>query len=464
MTPRGGHQAALLLAAAGGAVHAFNLAGGLRLAQRMSLGTVIALVSIVGPLLGVLYLLVGAALLAAATRWLGGQASAAMLRPVLAWSLVPVLVVAVPGMVARLALAGPAALGAEQDLLRHPARVFLGAFLGIALVAAEIWTLVLVVKGTAEAARLSIGRTIGALLLASLLVLAPVVAGGLLLAMVLAGTTVLAEGPPAPPTGSTFFQQAAWSPDSRRLVFSGGPTDGGLRSDIHLHDLGAGTTRALTATGKDGNASFGPDGRDVVFDSRRGGESAVFLMAADGSGIRRVGTEGPRKSPAISPDGKRIAHAAREGEHWRVAVMALDGSGARTLSAGPGNDLDPRWSRDGRWIAFHSDRQGAARSQVFVVPARGGPAAAVTDHPSNNFFPLFRRDGRLVFTSNRDGGTTSVYTARRDGREVTPLVPRAFFAAPSPDGRWIAALFGRWPNSRLALLDAKGTEIRQIAP
>jgi Tol biopolymer transport system component len=56
---------------------------------------------------------------------------------------------------------------------------------------------------------------------------------------------------------------------------------------------------------------------------------------------------------------------------WLVTVS--DGQ-VQTVTSDPGNDLEPRWSRDGKWIYFSSDKSG--RYEIYKVPANGGRPCA----------------------------------------------------------------------------------------
>jgi dipeptidyl aminopeptidase/acylaminoacyl peptidase len=93
--------------------------------------------------------------------------------------------------------------------------------------------------------------------------------------------------------------------------------------------------------------------------------------------------------PRISPDGRRVAYVVsrtdEEGNTYRTAiwVASLDGSEEpRQFTSGERNDGSPRWSPDGRWLAFVSNREGdekKAKGQLYVLPADGGEPRKLTD-------------------------------------------------------------------------------------
>jgi dipeptidyl aminopeptidase/acylaminoacyl peptidase len=93
--------------------------------------------------------------------------------------------------------------------------------------------------------------------------------------------------------------------------------------------------------------------------------------------------------PRISPDGRLIAYVVtridREESVYRSAiwVVPVDGSEEpRQFTSGERRDTSPRWSPDGRWLAFASDRDGEekkAKGQLYVMPAHGGEARKLTD-------------------------------------------------------------------------------------
>ncbi|MDW8167801.1 MAG: S9 family peptidase [Acidobacteriota bacterium] len=89
----------------------------------------------------------------------------------------------------------------------------------------------------------------------------------------------------------------------------------------------------------------------------------------------------------VSPEGKRIAYATNytgrvdDGKKFDIWVFSLDEGRARQLTRRPGGERSPRWSPDGRWIAFLAPQIAEipySQSELFLVPADGGEWREVT--------------------------------------------------------------------------------------
>jgi len=114
--------------------------------------------------------------------------------------------------------------------------------------------------------------------------------------------------------------------------------------------------------------------------------------------------------PQISPDGARVAFVAttlsedKDEYLSQVWVVDADGGPSRRFTAGPKRDAEPRWSPDGRRLAFVSERGPNKKGQLYVMPADGGEPVRLTDLKAGVTNPVWSPDGaRLCFLS-RVGG------------------------------------------------------------
>jgi hypothetical protein len=125
------------------------------------------------------------------------------------------------------------------------------------------------------------------------------------------------------------------------------------------------------------DVSWSPDGSTLVYWAASGPAGAgLVTQAADGSAPPVRLTEGGSVDDGDSvwsPDGEQIAFRRVSGPGSDIYVMNADGSGVRALLAVDGFEQDPTWSPDGTQLAFKSDRAGAAGAgnHVWVMGADG---------------------------------------------------------------------------------------------
>lgn len=105
----------------------------------------------------------------------------------------------------------------------------------------------------------------------------------------------------------------------------------------------------------------------------REAEGIFRSVLAPGSGRPVSATE-----PSAAPDGRQVAftgtflHELQGVPTGRICIADLDSGALRVVSFGPNQDLTPKFSPDGRWLAFRSDRSAGGQFQVYLLELRTG--------------------------------------------------------------------------------------------
>ena len=177
--------------------------------------------------------------------------------------------------------------------------------------------------------------------------------------------------------------------------------------------------------------------------------TAAGLLAALGAGLLPASAAAQTKLlrfPDISGDRVAFCHA---GDIWTAPAK---GGNATRLTAHPGLELFPKFSPDGKWIAFTGQYEGD--EQVYLIPAEGGQPKQLTYYPARGPFPPrggydnqvmgWTPDGSaILFRSQRDAdGVRSegqLFTVPAKGGPAKALpMPMAGAGDFSPDGKRIA--------------------------
>lgn len=127
--------------------------------------------------------------------------------------------------------------------------------------------------------------------------------------------------------------------------------------------------------------------------------------------------------PQVSPDGRSVVYVvssidrSTEKTNTELHIVAVAGGESRRLTSAPGTNTHPRFSPDGKTIAFVSDRGGS--SQIWLLPLDGGEATRLTNLPIDVSGPIWSPQGdRIAFTAEVYPATTPEETAARDKQKT----------------------------------------------
>jgi serine/threonine-protein kinase len=196
----------------------------------------------------------------------------------------------------------------------------------------------------------------------------------------------------APPR---IYQHPHLSPDGQKLAV----TIQGAKDDIWVYDFPRRTLTRLTLEGFNHISFWTPDGKAIVFRSIRPAGTNFFGAPADGASteeqLTRSITDNPTLS-SVSPDGKLAFYSVEHPTMGRdIWVASLDGERNQSvLLQTPFDEVVPKISPDGRWLAYLSNESDRFEVYVRAFPGPGGRWQISTDGAVE---PLWARNGRELF-------------------------------------------------------------------
>jgi TolB protein len=187
------------------------------------------------------------------------------------------------------------------------------------------------------------------------------------------------------------------------------PAPSDPRPEMRLENI-----RQVTSGGENAESYFSPDGHRLIFQHTPGGGGCdqIYTVGIDGSNRTRVSTGAGRTTCGyFYPDGKDILYAS-------------------THAASPECPPRPGYERGYVWPVY-------ASYEIYRARADGAGLAPLTTSPGYDAEATIAPDGRIVFTSTRDGDM-EIYSMNADGSDVRRLTNR-----PGPDGGPFFSFDGR---------------------
>jgi Tol biopolymer transport system component len=286
---------------------------------------------------------------------------------------------------------------------------------------------------------------------------AATVADGVAFVPLLAGAvTVSATGLVAYRSGAVLQRQLTWFDRKGSMLGTLGAADGNVRSprvspdgrrvivtrvvqnneDLWLWD-GTRLSRFTFDAGRDIFPIWSSDGPGIVFDSNRKGTRNLYLKLIDGAPTEELLLESAQDKAAYdwSPDGRFLLYGSLDPQTgWDIWAMPLEGDRKPwPLVKTEFVERWPRFSPDGRWVAYMSNESGRNETYVrsFAAPeSSGGGAATASGHrqvsTAGGIFPLWRADGQELYYLGPDGALMAVPITSREPA-LEPGTPTMLF-------------------------------------
>ena len=209
------------------------------------------------------------------------------------------------------------------------------------------------------------------------------------------------------------------SPDGQSFAFSsarrGSP-------DVFVQRIGG--RNAILVAGDparaEGAPAFSPDGASIAFHDSNG-TGGIFVTGATGESTRRVTDFGFH--PAWSPDGQRLifcteAIGVPQSRGSTSALWIVDARGGSPAKLTDGDAVQPVWSPSGKQIAYWAVDTG--QRDLFTMPSTGGARVAVTHDAAIDWSPRWSPDGRYLYFSSDRGGAMNLWRIPMDESSGKP--------------------------------------------
>ena len=289
--------------------------------------------------------------------------------------------------------------------------------------------------------------------------------------------------------------QGSWSPHGYRIAYWANIS--GKRDIWSVRSDGVDRKRVTDGLGVNWNPVWSHDGKHVYFSSDRGGNINLWRARIDESSGRVTGPFEPvttggglaqRQHATVSADGRRIAYVEQSSQEnmyrlpfdsrtgkakgatepivqtsrratfpdpspdgkrlvfqsWGgqedLFVASADGAGETQITNDAFKDRLPRWSPDGKQLAFYSNRTGAF--EIWTIKPDGSDAKQITHDGIDTTRAVWSPDGRHIAGAHMRRDSYIIDSENPASRETMPAFPdpNIFFTvwAWSPDGQWIA--------------------------
>ncbi len=159
----------------------------------------------------------------------------------------------------------------------------------------------------------------------------------------------------------------------------------------------------------------------------------------------------------------KIAFASNKTGAKEIYVMDLDGGNIMLMTRNDSLNLTPRWSPDGRFLAYVSYRDN--NPDLYLLDVTCGRRTKISSLPGLNISPAWAPDGKSIALALSKNGTTDIYLMHVDGTGLRRLTnANAISVSPSwsPKGRQLAFVSDQGGSPQIYVMDAEGTNTRRL--
>lgn len=252
---------------------------------------------------------------------------------------------------------------------------------------------------------------------------------------------------PPPGGGSVVNADGCVSPSGKRVIFlsdrSGTPdlwvqeVDGKDRPRVLVRGSRGGEFESLHPLRS--SVGWSPDEKYVAVAAQRGARDALYVLEVESGGVAFAHVPGldALERPDWSPTDARVVFTGMKNGQVDLYLMDVDGANLTQLTDDLFEERGPRWSPDGRTVAFTTDRPGSGGTDLWRLDVETGEIGPLRTAPGDQWDVAWSPDGKRVYHVSDEHGTRDlVVTTIADGetRRLTRLVGGAGSPSIARDG------------------------------
>jgi Tol biopolymer transport system component len=236
------------------------------------------------------------------------------------------------------------------------------------------------------------------------------------------------------------------SPDGRRVLV----TVEAARPDLWLYDIAPGTLTQITFDAGSRFPVWSPDGQRAAFSSNKTGALNLFVIdiARPGTGERLTSSDNLQVAASWASDGHTLAFVEQHPTNGRdIRLIAPNDRSTRSWLDSTFEEGAPRFSPDGRWLAYVSNESGRHEVYIRMLASSSGRQLVSS---SGGAEPVWARDGRELFY--REGNKMMAAGLTGRGADLQAGRPQALFDGPFAKGSIDAANYDVTPDGQRFLM------------
>jgi TolB protein len=283
-----------------------------------------------------------------------------------------------------------------------------------------------------------------------------------------------------PTTSGTAAPTATLAPSSKRIAFTSDTDGDGYADQVNTANADGTDIQTVLDVNEDDVPGyiydFTPDGSKLIFE--QGLPAQIYTLQIDNKTITAIPNqpEDENFQPSLSPDGKWIVFVNIFDGQTDLYLIRPDGTGLFRLTNDDNDEANPRWSPDGKKIVFTEEQDGdqdiyTLDVSEIVKTTSGDPTASapslnlVANTPEDEETPIFLSDNKtIVFAQSLDGqwDLLSINSDTKEIRKLTDTDDNEQQPYISNDGKQIIFISDRDEQGEVYRMNIDGSSVSRL--